>query len=155
MIRKVTEHDTLSLSNLLRNLPDLSQVAAENEEATLDRVKRQLKQILSNPDISLLVDEEDGVFTAYCQTIWQPTLMHLGGEGYIAELFVHPEKRAKGIGSALLEQIIHEAKARGCSRLCLLNMKQKPSYGRAFYHKQGWEERPLAANFIYNLKDKS
>ena len=155
MIRRVSQADAQALTNLIRSLSELSHVMAETAEISLGRVGAHLKRIVNNPDVSLLINEERGILNAYCHTIWQATLMHQGGEGYIAELFVHPEQRAKGIGSALLEHIIHEAKARGCSRLCLLNMKQKPSYEPAFYHKQGWEERPLAANFIYNLKEKS
>ncbi|MCA9839011.1 MAG: GNAT family N-acetyltransferase [Trueperaceae bacterium] len=155
MIRTVKQEDALALSKLLRSLSELRHVMAETAEISLGRVRAHLKRIVNNPDVSLLIDEENGVLNAYCHTIWHATLMHQGGEGYIAELFVHPDKRGKNIGSQLLEQIRIEAKARGCSRLCLLNMRNRPSYERGFYLKHGWVERPLAANFIYDLKEKS
>jgi hypothetical protein len=44
-----------------------------------------------------------------------------------------------------------EAKSRGCSRLSLLNMRDRESYQRAFYAKDGWEERTDAANFVFDL----
>jgi GNAT superfamily N-acetyltransferase len=49
---------------------------------------------------------------------------------------------------SLLEVIEAEAKERGCSRLMLLNLRQRESYRREFYKKHGWEERPGVANFI-------
>lgn len=33
----------------------------------------------------------------------------------------------------------------------LLNMHTRESYKRGFYARQGWEERPGAANFILQL----
>jgi GNAT superfamily N-acetyltransferase len=147
MIRQVTQEDALALTNLLRSLDDLSQVIAETAEATFNSVNKQLERILNNLDRSLLIDEEKGVF-------WQAPLMNQGSEGYVAELFTHPEKGAQGSGRTLLEEVIRQGKARGCSRLCLFTMRHRPSWERGFYSKNDWEERPLAAHFINNLREK-
>jgi hypothetical protein len=53
-----------------------------------------------------------------------------GAEGYVSELFVREP-------------------ARGCTRLSLINLRQRESYRRQFYVKAGWQERGTAANFIY------
>ena len=71
------------------------------------------------------------------------------------ELFVHPEVRSKGLGTALLNCIIEEGKSRDCARLTLLNMRNKTSYERAYYAKRGWQERPDAVNFIYDLRSET
>ena len=40
---------------------------------------------------------------------------------------------------------------RDCSRLSLLNNRQRESYQRGFYAKNGWEERSDLVNFIKKL----
>ncbi len=45
-----------------------------------------------------------------------------------------------------------EAARRGCWRLSLLNMRGRESYERAFYAKDGWQEREDAANFVYEVR---
>ncbi|MEH1930268.1 hypothetical protein [Nostoc sp.] len=37
----------------------------------------------------------------------------------------------------------------------LLNHKERESYQREFYRKQGWVERETVANFIYPLNTRS
>ena len=49
--------------------------------------------------------------------------------------------------------IRQDAQKRGCSRLSLVNMRQRESYQRGFYKSRGWQERPEAANFILILGD--
>jgi hypothetical protein len=44
-----------------------------------------------------------------------------------------------------------EARARGCQRLSLINLRNRESYQRQFYVKAGWKERAEAANFLYQL----
>ena len=61
------------------------------------------------------------------------------------------EARGQGIGSRLLEAVKAEAKRRGCSRLQLVNFRQRESYQRGFYAKAGWEERPDGASFVLYL----
>jgi GNAT superfamily N-acetyltransferase len=55
----------------------------------------------------------------------------------------------------LLEAIKQEARARGCCRLTLVNLKDRTSYQRRFYEKKGWSERPDAVRFVLNLEVKA
>jgi ribosomal protein S18 acetylase RimI-like enzyme len=142
MIRTGTIGDARGLTELLHAVEDLSQIAKESFETTLTRVQKHLEKIASNNEHSILVAEDKGQIVGYINTHWHPTFLHSNGEGYISELFIHPEFRSRNLGTLLTQKIIEEGKARGCARLCLLN----------FYAKQGWQERPNAANFIYNLK---
>jgi GNAT superfamily N-acetyltransferase len=68
-------------------------------------------------------------------------------------LFVASDARGQGIGTRLLEAVKSEAATRNCSRLSLLNMRDRESYQRAFYAKDGWEERTVAANFIFEMNE--
>lgn len=152
MIRTGTQGDARGLTELLHAIEDLSQVAKENVEETLARVHKHIERILSSNEHTLLVAEENGKIVGYINVHWHPTFLHADGEGYISELFIHPNFRSRNLGTLLTEKIIGEGKARGCARLCLLNMRNKPSYERGYYTNHGWAERPNAANFIYDLK---
>ncbi len=152
MIRPCREEDAVGLTSSLHALESLSTIAAESFEVTLARVKKQLAHITRSAEHTLLVATEKERLTAYISAHWQPTLLHADGEGFVSELFVHPEERSRGLGTSLLSCIIQEGKARGCARLSLLNMRNKTSYERAYYSKRGWQERPNAANFVLNLR---
>jgi GNAT superfamily N-acetyltransferase len=72
-------------------------------------------------------------------------------EGYVGELFVKTAWRGKGFGSELLRRAINEARERGCCRIRLINIRDRESYRRGFYAKQGWQERTDAADFMMKL----
>jgi len=125
------------------------------------KTRAQIETIVSNQLALCLADDSHTVYIAdgeaaniqgYAAVHWQPCLFLPGPEGFISECFVAEPARGKGIGSQLLEAIKAEARQRSCSRLELVNFKHRESYQRGFYSKQGWEERTLAANFVYYLK---
>jgi ribosomal protein S18 acetylase RimI-like enzyme len=152
MIRASTCDDARALTELPHAIEDLSQIAKESFEATLARVQKHLLQLVGNKEHTLLVAEESSQIVGYINVHWHPTFLHADGEGYISELFIRPPFCSRNLGTLLTEKVIEEGKARGCARLSLLNMRHKPSYGRGYDTKRGWQERPNAANFIYDLK---
>jgi GNAT superfamily N-acetyltransferase len=152
MIRAGTPSDARALTELLHAIEDLSTVSKESFETTQTRVCKHLERTASSIEHTLLVAEENNQIIGYINAHWHPMMLTADGEGYISELFIHPEFRSKGIGTLLTDRIIQEGRALGCARLCLLNMRHKPSYERGYYTKHGWVERPNAANFIYDLK---
>jgi GNAT superfamily N-acetyltransferase len=74
-----------------------------------------------------------------------------GIDGYISELFVHPDETGKGTGSRLLETVRTYAVQRGCSRMLLMNRRIRESYQRGFYTKHGWEELSDGAFFSLSM----
>ena len=152
MIRPCQKEDAKGLTSLLHALEGLSTIAAETFEVTLIRVEKQLAHIVESADHTLLVAINDERLAGYIHTHWHPTLLHADGEGFVSELFVRPEERSRGLGTALLSCIIQEGEVRGCARLSLLNMCNKTSYEGAYYAKRGWQERPNAVNFVLNLR---
>ena len=155
MIRPCREDDAEALTSLLHDLEDLSTITSETLETTLARVKKQLAHITESEEHTFLVSANGDKLSAYISAHWHPTLLHADGEGFISELFVRPERREGGIGTALLNCIIEEGRLRGCARLSLLNMRNKTSYERAYYTQRGWKERPHAANFVLELKERT
>jgi GNAT superfamily N-acetyltransferase len=150
MVRQARQGDAEGIAALLRSLTDdLPRFGLEPSKSTLKRVAEALEA--SDNLHTVLVTEDASKITGFIHTHWQPSFLHSGGEGFISALFIHSEYRGQGLGQALLERIQEEGKRRGCSRLLLLNMRDRASYERGFYAKLGWKERPEAANFVFNL----
>ena len=151
-LRACRQTDAPGLTALLHRLGGMSTIAAETPKTTQARIEKHLARIIASDEHTLLVAVEGEHLAGYISVHWHPTFLQADGEGFVSELFVHPDYRMKGLGSTLADQVRGEAEARGCSRLSLLNMKHKTSYERGFYQKRGWEERPNAANFVLELK---
>lgn len=123
-----------------------------SSEAIQERVRQKLRLNLADDSHTLYVAESAaGQLDAYVAVHWLPYLFLPGPEGYVSELFVRESARGQRLGSQLLAAVKKEAAKRGCTRLSLLNMRSRESYQRGFYGKQGWDERPEAANFILRL----
>jgi GNAT superfamily N-acetyltransferase len=117
------------------------------------QVDRHLKLCLADDSHSIhLAEDAGGAILGYTNVHWLPYLFLAGPEGYVSELFVAESARGRGIGTQLLEAVKAEGKARNCARLSLLNMRGRESYQRAFYAKDGWQERDDAANFVFDLR---
>jgi GNAT superfamily N-acetyltransferase len=142
------------------DIPALAGLLASLEAAAWSRGKDELEveSVLTaclygkTASAYLRVAEAEGKLAGYASAHWLPNLILGGTEGYISELFVAPASRGQGIGAALLGDLEAEARARGCVRLSLLNLRERESYRRGFYAKRGWTERPGAANLIKRLE---
>ena len=55
----------------------------------------------------------EGRVVAYGGVLWAP------GEGQITNIATHPDARRKGMGAAVLEHLIEEARSRECEQLSL------------------------------------
>lgn len=152
VIRKGELADADSIAGLLREPGLFSRIQDEPEQVTKRRVKKHLALCLEDHSHSIYVAQEStGEVLGYAAVHWLPYLFLPGPEGYVSELFISQARRGQGIGSQLLRAVREEAQERGCARLMLVNMRDRESYQRQFYKKQGWMEREDAANFIYRL----
>ena len=67
--------------------------------------------------------------------------LHLGGDLLVLdELVVGAAARGSGVGSALVQALVHEAERIGARRIELTTNKQRESYRRGFYSKRGFHE---------------
>ncbi len=155
-IRKSELSDAPAISEILRSLGIFARINVEDPQSTQKRILNHLTLCMADDSHLILVAEAPGgQIAGYCAVHWLPYLILAGPEGYVSELFISEEFRERGIGGQLLNMIKAEAQKRGCSRLMLLNMRNRESYQRQFYAKQGWEERPDAANFVLQLNDNT
>lgn len=122
-----------------------------------DAIRQRMGQHLN----ACLVDKSHTVLVAltapnrivgYVAVHWLPYLFMPGPEGFVSELFIEDAARGQGIGTQLLEIVKQEAQTRGCTRLSLINIRDRESYLRGFYAKLGWQERPDAANFVFRMR---
>ena len=152
-IRQVIAQDAPQLTELLKEIGWFESFKSEPIEAASQRVRLHIEQCLADNSHSILVAEaRDGAIVGYGSVHWLPYLFLQGPEGLVSELFVRESARGQGVGRELLRNIETEARARGCARLSLINLRNRESYMRQFYVKAGWEERPEAANFIYRIR---
>jgi len=152
-IRKVKESDYYQLIDLLNDIGWFTDLFSKSEEILKRKFIKDINLCLADDSHSFyVVEKNDNYILGYASVHWLPYLFLDGAEGYISELFVRNEGRGKGIGRELLETIKEEARKRGCSRLSLLNGRNRESYERRFYTKQGFVERDQLSNFIYKLK---
>lgn len=155
-IRKAKITDVPAISDLLRSLNLFAPINNEEAKSTQQLVQKHFELCISDDSHLVLVAQTaNGEITGYCAVHWLPYLILAGPEGYVSELFLDEEFRGQGIGNNLLEAIKVEAQNRGCSRLMLLNIRNRDSYKRQFYSKHGWEERPDAANFVFQLVNRA
>ena len=151
-ICKAEKGDAAGIAEILRELGWFAAIAAETPTQTQEQISNQLKLCLADNSHCVWVARvAGGEVLGYVAVHWVPYLLHNGPDGYISELFIRDSARGQGIGTRLLETVEAEALRRGCSRLMLLNMRQRESYQRAFYSKHGWEEHTQAATFMKNL----
>ncbi|NJL21787.1 MAG: GNAT family N-acetyltransferase [Leptolyngbyaceae cyanobacterium SM1_3_5] len=151
-IRAAKPEDVAALTKLLRSLGLFAHLSAESIEVSQQRIAHHFALCDADESHSVYVAEQEGEAIGYAAVHWLPSLFLAAPEGYISELFVHESARGQGIGTRLLETVKAEAQRRNCSRLTLVNHRDRESYQRKFYEKQGWRERQNVANFVYVLK---
>ncbi|WP_368498993.1 GNAT family N-acetyltransferase [Herbiconiux sp. A18JL235] len=105
-------------------------------------------------DTSVLLTGEPPLGVAvlrFRENLWQPVL-----EAYLAELYVAPQHRGRGLGTALLDEVIAHARSRGAGYLDL-NTSEDDLAARHLYDKRGFDchegrgSGPLAVYYELDL----
>lgn len=152
IIQKAEEDDAAAIAVLLRQLGWFTHFDTASAQDTADRVGCHMALCNADDSHSIYVAKNRvGDLVGYASIHWLPYMFLTGIEGYLSELFVAEHYRGKAVGRLLLEHIKTEAKDRGCSRLMLVTSRNRESYQRGFYAKQGWREREEVANFVCDL----
>jgi GNAT superfamily N-acetyltransferase len=151
-IRRAIIDDAPQLAKLLQEIGWFEAFRGRDLKDSVAQVESRLRECLADSSHSVYVAESPrGEVAGYGSVHWLPYLFMSGPEGYISELFVRDDARGHGVGSQLLKLIEAEARARGCQRLSLINLRSRESYLRRFYLKAGWQERGDAANFVFTI----
>lgn len=151
-IRSARAADHGDLYDLLKNLGWFVLLDELDEDQGRALVAGHLARDLASDAHLVLVAVDGSVrVVGYASVHWLPYLFKAGPEAYVSELFVRGDCTGQGVGRALLNALETEARARGCCQLMLINNRQRQSYQRGFYAKNGWQERGDMANFARPL----
>jgi GNAT superfamily N-acetyltransferase len=147
-IRSATLEDAPAIAEILFSLEEIPNYRSYGLDGLETRVRAGLT---GSGNRSVLVAEFDDIVLGYAAVHWFTPVM-TASEGHIGDLFVHADSSNQGLGSALLEEVVREAKSRGCRRLTLINWRYQIAYQREFYAKRGWTEQPETVRFVLNLE---
>jgi ribosomal protein S18 acetylase RimI-like enzyme len=145
-IRPANSADIPELLALVRRYWDYEGIAGF--EAL--RIELVLQQLLAaaGPRGAVWVAQAQGVLVGYLIVVLVVSVEHKGLMAEIDELFVLPEARSRGIGTALLAAAEQALVERGCVRL-QLQLARDNARARAFYERHGY-----GARAGYELLDK-
>jgi GNAT superfamily N-acetyltransferase len=147
-IRPATPTDARAIAEILFSLEETPNYRSYGLDGLETRVRAGLTGL---GDRSVLVAELEGRVLGYVAMHWFTPVM-TASEGHIGDLFIHADSSNQGLGSALLEEVVRQAKSRGCRRLTLINWRYQIAYQRKFYAKRGWTEQPETVRFVLNLE---
>lgn len=156
-IREANERDSGAIAAILHALGWSQHIQNEALSQTQSEVTAYLADTVHNNQTHTVLVAEQQAANGSCEVVgytsvhWYPHLMRGEKDGYVSELFVHPDARGRGAGTSLLEALEQLARVRGCTRLLLMNRRIRESYARKFYAKRGWEEQGDAAFFSLDL----
>jgi GNAT superfamily N-acetyltransferase len=118
----------------------------EDNHTILVAERRSDRTVEERAQPGLSVSSQGTVVVGYVAVHW---FFHLvrGSDGYVSELFLHPDETGHGIGSRLLDEVYTYAHQRGCTQLILAKRRIRESYRRHFYAKHGCSSQPEATFF--------
>jgi GNAT superfamily N-acetyltransferase len=106
---------------------------------------RALEKILSDESVGRIhVAREGGKVVAMASLLYSISTAEGGLAASFEDLVVLPGYRGKGIGAALLQHVIAEARKQGVLRLTLLTDRQNKR-AQALYRKLGFAESTMKA----------
>jgi ribosomal protein S18 acetylase RimI-like enzyme len=134
MVRRATADDAEAVGRLLDDFN------REFDEPTpgADVLARRVRLLLDHGDTIVLVAGEgpDGLAVLrFRPAIWAEAL-----ECYLAELYVVPARRGRGLGRALMEEAIESARAEGATYMDL-GTSEDDVAARALYESLGFSNR--------------
>ena len=115
--------------------------------ATLAREVDGILEVAERGTLLLAIMAGKPVGVAYLAYTW--TLEHGGKVGWLEELYVEPEHRERGIGSALLTAVCDRARAEGCGAV---DLEVDANHERAahLYERRGFR-RLARTRFVLRL----
>ena len=146
VIRSATQTDVARLIELLEGG---ALVAGREDLGDFESYRSALAEIVAGPG-TVLVAERNGVVVAMCQLV---IFRHFQARGSrcaeVESVHVHPDVRGQGIGHALMEAVIEQARQLGCARLQLTSNVARPR-AHSFYESLGFS--PSHIGFKLALK---
>lgn len=117
---------------LAGRLLDAFNVAYDDPSPGPDALAARLAELTGRGDTDVLLAGADGVAVVR----YRPALWSTRDEAYLAELWVVPTARGRGLGRALLRACLERARDRGCDLLDLSTSEDDVA-ARALYESEG------------------
>jgi ribosomal protein S18 acetylase RimI-like enzyme len=113
---------------------------SEYEDFTpgVELLKERIDEMMRSGDITVLLAGEGPEGFALLR--FQPSFYTRGLEAYLAELYVAPGHRYKGIGRALLREVLDHCRERGTTFI-YLGTSTDDEAARALYESEGFTDR--------------
>jgi ribosomal protein S18 acetylase RimI-like enzyme len=133
-VRPATIEDAPAVAILLHDFNTEFDAPTLPLPALAERVRLLL--LFGDASVILAGDGPDGVAILR----FRPAIWSLGLECYLAELYVVPERRGRGIGRALLESALEVARDRGADHIDL-GTSESDTVARHLYERLGFTNR--------------
>lgn len=134
-IRDAGPGDEATVVELIR---ELARGEGEASAATEELVARYL----AFPSSGVLLAEADGVVVGLLTWFTRPGLYHGGLWGYIDELIVREGRRRRGVGDALVAEVMRRFRDAGCCEASVSAMPDNEP-AKALYRKHGMVDEAL------------
>nr|WP_245847637.1 GNAT family N-acetyltransferase [Dietzia natronolimnaea] len=132
--------DATSLGRLLHDFNTEFDCATPSRTEAAERFER----LLGREDVLAVVarlthGREAGTDVGFAFLTLRPTLYWDGPLAQLEDLYVRPDLRAAGIGTAILHRSVSEARRRGCEEI-LINVDSDDLGARRFYERHGFSD---------------
>jgi GNAT superfamily N-acetyltransferase len=127
--------DAATLAVAARLLVDFNREYDE-PAPTVDWLTARLERLVADGGTSVLLAGDPAVGVAVLR--FRPGLWDDGLEAYLAELYVRPDRRGRGIGGAFLDDVIAHARARGATYMDLTTTTADAA-ARRVYASRGFD----------------
>ncbi len=136
-IRPCQTGDLPAVRELLQQLSAVAEPAGDLRFDVMERILREMAEL---PGLyQNLVAVVEGRVAGFVSVLFYKTIFHRGGTALINELVIDRPLRGQGIGQALIQAVIAEARSRGMEEV-EVSTEQTNKAARQFYHRCGFDQ---------------
>jgi ribosomal protein S18 acetylase RimI-like enzyme len=135
-VRRATADDAALAARLMHDFNDEFDEPIDD----VDVLERRYREQLPSGDVTVLLAGEAPEGVGFAQLRYRGQIYSDAPAAYLEELYVRPSKRGEGLGRALLEAVMEEARAHGADMIDL-GTAETDSAARGLYESAGFTNR--------------